>query len=310
MQMPEIRGQDRAREQLAQTRAQAIALIGPPGVGRRLVARWYGALLNCREPQEAPCGTCESCRAMPEEHPDFREIVPADTTATGRAKRQREFRIDQLVERPRAPEEPVSAWLAHRPRFRWRVAVIDDAELLNAQAANAFLKTLEEPPTWARIVLIAPSMDALLPTIASRCVPIRCAPVSVEHADFGADVGLAPHPALVTGRIGPLERARRDPERWSEVRQAVQDFLTGITASLSEALTAADALERVWTGHDAEDVTDLLRFSLRQAYPALVPQIENEVERCERAYERYANTVLATRVLALALRRLLNATTS
>lgn len=301
----ELVGHERVREELATVRAQAIALVGPAGVGRRQVARWYAALLNCERSDLAPCGTCPSCAFDPDEHPDFREIAPADTTTTGRAKRVREFRVDQLVERPGSPEEPLSRWLSHRPRFRWRVGVIDDADLLNAAAANAFLKTLEEPPSWAKIVLIAPSLDAMLPTIASRCTPLRCAPVDV--AGF-ADAG--PHPGLATGRIGPLVRRERDPERHAEIAAAVDGFLSGVQGSLWDALEGARELERVWSDVDADDVTDLLRFGLRERWPHLLPALEHEVERCELAFERYASTTLATRVLVLALRRRLGVATT
>ena len=304
----DVRGQDRAKAQLAHLEAQAIALVGPPGVGRRLLARWYAALLNCArraaaaeagERMDAPCGTCSSCVAVRGEHPDYREIAPADTTTTGRAKRQREYRIDQLVERRGAAEEPLSAWLAHRPRFERRVGVVDDAQVLNASAANAFLKTLEEPPSWATIVLIAPSLDALPRTIASRCTPVRCTPVATD-----AYRDLAPHPALDMGRIGPLERARHDPERLASAREGVERFVDALEGPLLDALEAADALEKIWTDHDAADVTDLLRAALRQRLPGHLPSALREVSRCEEAYERYASTTLATRVLALALRRL------
>ena len=303
----DVRGQERARAELAHLEAQAIALVGPPGVGRRLLARWYAALLNCArrtpaaagERLDAPCGTCPSCVAMRGEHPDHREIAPADTTTTGRAKRQREYRIDQLVERRGAAEEPLSAWLAHRPRFARRVGVIDEAQVLNASSANAFLKTLEEPPSWATIVLIAPSLDALPRTIASRCTPVRCAPVATEaYAD------LAPHPALRMGRIGPLERARRDPGRLADVQEAVERFVDGLDAPLLDALEAADALEKVWTDRDAADVTDLVRAALRKRLVGHLAAALREVARCEEAYERYASTTLATRVLVLALRRI------
>ena len=294
----ELVGHESVRAELRQVGAQAIALVGPAGVGRRRVARWYAALLNCERSDIAPCGTCASCRLDPDDHPDLREIAPADTTATGRAKRVREFRVDQLVERPGLQVEPLSRWLSHRPRFAWRVGVIDDAELLNAAAANAFLKTLEEPPSWAKLVLIAPSLDAMLPTIASRCTPLRCAPVDVSAFASGG-----PHPALVTGRMGPLVRRERDPERHGEISAAVEGFLVGLEGSLWDALEGARELERVWSDVDSADVTDLLRFGLRQRWPERLPGLEADVERCELAFERYASTTLATRVLALALRR-------
>lgn len=297
----DVRGHGPARQDLARIQARSIALIGPAGVGRRRVAQWYGAYLNCARREAAPCGDCPSCRLMPGAHPDYREIAPVHTTTTGRAKRQREYRIDQLVERPRSQEEPLSRWLAHRPRFACRVAVIDDADALNASAANAFLKTLEEPPEWARVVLIAPSLDALLPTIASRCTPVRCGPVAT-----GAFEHLAPHPALETGRLGPLERAAGDPDRWTEIRETVEAFVDALSGPLLDALEASDRLEAIWSEHDADDVTDLLRFALRSRWPAAAPQMDRCVERCEEAFERYANTTLATRVLALALRRATN----
>ena len=236
---------------------------------------------------------------MPDGHPDYREISPADTTTTGRAKRLREYRIDQLVERPGAVEEPLSRWLRHRPRFAWRVAVIDDAEALNPSAANAFLKTLEEPPSWARILLIAPSLQALPATIASRCTPVGCPPVPTDaYAD------LSPHPAHAMGRIGPLERARREPERLAAVRATVDAFAAALDGPLLDALEAADALAEIWVDHDAADVTDMLRAALRDRLPASLPEVEAEVARCEEAFERYAATKLATRVLVMALRRL------
>ena len=298
----ELIGHERVRAALAQIRAQAVALVGPAGVGRRPVARWYAMLLNCERSDVAPCGACASCATSVDEHPDYREIAPADTTTTGRAKRVREFRVDQLVERPGSQVEPLSRWLSHRPRFRWRVGVIDDADLLNAAAANAFLKILEEPPSWAKIVLIAPSLDAMLPTIASRCTPLRCAPVDV--ASFAEE---GPHPALATGRIGPLVRREREPERHAEIAAVVDGFLEGVGGSLWDALEAAKELERVWSDVDAADVTDLLRFGLRERWPRLLPVLERDVARCELAFERYASTTLATRVLALALRRRIGA---
>ena len=82
---------------------------------------------------------------------------------TGKRSRNVQLRIDDLVWRANGNPAPLGPWLETRPRFRRRVGVIDSAETLNPQAANAFLKFLEEPPSYTVIILIAPSPQAVLP---------------------------------------------------------------------------------------------------------------------------------------------------
>src|SRR5690606_39542988 len=77
---------------------------------------------------------------------------------------------------PARRSSDLGPWLALRPVGRWRVGVIDRAETLTEEAANAFLKTLEEPPSRSVIILIAPGPDALLATVASRCTVVRLKP--------------------------------------------------------------------------------------------------------------------------------------
>ena len=169
-------GHDAQRAWLRTSEAHAFAFVGPSSVGRRAVATWWATWLNCRLRDAAPCGTCESCRlAAAGTHPDLLQKAPARTTKAGRASLKPTLRIDQLVvrEQPGSDPEPVSRWLEMRPSFQVRVAIVDDAHLMTEAAGNAFLKLLEEPPSWARIVLIAPSSGALLPTLASRVVVVR-----------------------------------------------------------------------------------------------------------------------------------------
>ncbi len=179
-----------------------------------------------------------------------------------------------------------------------RVAILDHAEALNAGAANAFLKVLEEPPRWALIVLLAPAPDALLPTVASRCTALRLG--TVDTANF-ADV--APHPALRLGLPGPLLAARADPEAFAAARGAAETFLQGIRGDLLSALQAADALAREVAA--SGDPLALLREPLRELPPARYARAADALDRCEAALDAYAQPALALAVLALELRPLL-----
>lgn len=277
-----------------------LALCGPEGVGRRPVGRWLAALLNCRaeRPAERPCGRCEACRRHARgEDPDLREVGPAETTRSGRSRRRLELTIDQLVPRPQGDPDPLAPWLARRPVGRRRVALIDHAETLNAAAANAFLKVLEEPPPWAVVVLVAPGPDALLPTVASRCVCVRLGAV-----DTAAFADLAPHPALRLGQPGPLLEARRDPEATAALRSAVDAFVAALDGPLSDAMEAARALAAVSEDGAADPPTGWLREPWRDGPPAAYAAALDAIERCEAALAAYVNPTLAFTVLALELR--------
>ncbi len=167
--------------------AATLLFSGPEGVGRRTVARWYALGLN---------------RGFPppplEEHPDLLEIGPKERGLRGRA----EVRLEEV--------EPLFDWFASHPRERVKVAILDAAHLLTEAAANALLKLLEEPPSYGRIVLIAPSRDTLLPTLASRALEVPFGPVSEE-----ALKSLTQDPELLAyaaGAPGRLLRALADPE--------------------------------------------------------------------------------------------------
>lgn len=276
-----------------------LVLAGPDGVGRRPVARWLAAFVNCAavDASERPCGTCATCTAIfAGEHQDVREVGPRLTTKSGRAKREAEITIDQLVLRPGGDPEPLGPWLMQRPRARKRVGIIDGAESLNLNAANAFLKMLEEPPSWAIIVLVASAPDALLPTIASRASVVRLSPV-----DTTAFADLAPHPALRLGQLGPLLAARHDPQPLADMRSAVNAFVSAIDLDLSTALEAASALagRADVAGLSA---TALLREQLRARPARRYGQALEAIDACEDALAAYANPSLAFTVLALALR--------
>lgn len=285
-----------------------LLLAGPEGVGRRPLALWLAALLNCQAPDgdRRPCGTCPSCRALADDtHPDVREIGPSETTRSGRQRRRPEITIDQLVTRQGGDADPLGPWLERRPRFTRRVGIIDRAETLNVNAANAFLKVLEEPPPWALIALVATGPDALLPTVASRCTTVRLGAV-----DVGAFADMEGHPGLRLGLPGPLMRARADEEGFRSARAAVDTLMAALDGELLDALNAATALAAALEGSPPIGPLELLREALRSLPAGAYAAALDALEHCEEALAAYVSAPLALTTLALDLRGIVRAARS
>jgi hypothetical protein len=287
---------------------RTLLLAGPAGIGRRQVARWYAALRNCEAQLDDPCGRCRSCLEMLPDadgliaNLDYREVGPATTTKDGKVARRPQLRIEQLVSRERGEDDPLGPWLAQAPRRHHRVGVIDHAELLTEEAANAFLKTLEEPPTQATIILIAPGPDALMATVASRCTTLRLTPSTPPE---GVRAALAPHPGLRLGRPGMWQAALAAPESTAARRAAVTNLLDALDADLAAAFAAAEALLALWPVGD-EEVPGLLREAWRARSGDAYLLGDLQLERLEAAWAAYAPRPLALRDWVLGLRRALN----
>ena len=162
----------------------ALLLHGARGIGKRHFVRALAQTLLCETPDRdgLPCGQCPSCHLLAaENHPDLRWLIPeidqppreeaeepveAATAASKPTKASREIRIDQV----RAISEFLTL-AAHRGGRR--VVVLAPAEALNGPAANALLKVLEEPPSGAVFLAVTDELDAVLPTVRSRCVLLR-----------------------------------------------------------------------------------------------------------------------------------------
>ena len=298
----DLRGHTEPRAVLRASSAHAILLAGPEGVGRRPLARWFCAWLNCEAPGEEPCGDCAACRAWSGgTHPDYVEVASAQVTAQGRVNRRPEIRIGQLVAREGESAEPLSTWLSRRPVTRRRVAVLDGADRLTLAAANSFLKMLEEPPGWARIVLIAPARHSLLPTIASRVTTLQLATVT------GDPDGPSGHPALELGTPGPLLRAQADPAQWHGTTEAVDGYLAACGQGLGPALASVSAFEKAWLDPDMHDVPGLLVARLRERLdPPAFAAADDAVLRCEELLAAYVTGSVALTGLTLELTGLLS----
>ncbi len=163
-----ITGQERAaailqRSILADRVSHAWLFCGPSAAELKTLALAFAATIQCTErtPDQADaCMMCKSCRqAMDENHPDIR-IWTHDKPKTFSVQEVRDLVSDVYI-RPYESEH--------------KVYIVPDAHLMNAAAQNALLKTLEEPPEYVLIILLANSADAMLETILSRCQTIELA---------------------------------------------------------------------------------------------------------------------------------------
>lgn len=150
------------RQTVAEARpAHAYLFSGPEGIGKKLVAVRFAAMLNCPQLQDDPSASCAVCRRMRDEkHPDF--IIEKPLRGM--------IRIDRVRQ--------VQSFFQFAPiEGFYRVAIIDDAHSMNRAAQNALLKTLEEPPPGRVLVLVTSKPFLLLPTVRSRCRRIRFGPI-------------------------------------------------------------------------------------------------------------------------------------
>jgi DNA polymerase III subunit delta' len=155
--------------------AHALLFAGPPGVGKALTARLLATALLCERSSEGhfdACGECRSCHLMAAgNHPDYLTVSRPE----GKSELPIELLVGSLDNRGR---EGLCHDLSLRPMLAtWRVAVIDDADRMSTEGANALLKTLEEPPAYALIILLAADLGKILPTIRSRCQTVRFNPL-------------------------------------------------------------------------------------------------------------------------------------
>jgi DNA polymerase III subunit delta' len=142
--------------------AHAYLFSGDTGIGKRLTAVALAAAVNCgNSGPGGGCGECPSCRKVAAgAHPDVHVLVPDGD----------DIKIDQIRQ--------IQSDLALKPfEGEKKVLLVDSAERMNQAAANAFLKTLEEPPGDTLIILVTPMPQSLLSTIRSRCQEIRFQPL-------------------------------------------------------------------------------------------------------------------------------------
>jgi DNA polymerase-3 subunit delta' len=254
-------------ERTGALRCHAYLLTGPAQVGKRTLARAMASALVCTAPEGGvvPCGECRACRLVERGgHPDVRAVEPE----AGR----KGVTIEQV--RQLTHDAGLRPYEGARKAF-----ILAEVEAMSDAAANALLKTLEEPPADTVLLLTSNDASQVLPTIASRCREVALRPVPVHQIEgaLGAQ-GVEPETArrlarLAAGRPGWALNAAGDPEHLAgHIRQV--DLLESLlvrprrqrlpaASAFGEAAAAKDTLD-VWLGwwRDAlliqQDLPDLV----------------------------------------------------
>ncbi len=214
----------------------ALLLHGRAGVGKRDLALDLAAWVLCESPSgEGPCGQCDACNWFAQgNHPDFRLVEPREEETDDAGKVVKKASRQISVEAVRGITEFLGL-TAHRGG--WRGAVIHPAEYMNAAAANALLKTLEEPPPRVLLLLVSHQPGRLPATVLSRCRQVAVTPPpAAEALEWLRQARIdEPEAALAEAGGAPLRALEyADAER----RARMESFLDALAAP--EALEASD----------------------------------------------------------------------
>jgi DNA polymerase-3 subunit delta' len=221
------------RAQLAGRVPQALLIHEAPGAGGEWLALWAAQLVLCLHPQRAPCGSCTGCRRVAAlAHPDLIWV--------GLTEDSRQLRIDEV--------RALSAELALTSHAGgYKVAILTPADALNRFAANALLKTLEEPSPRTLLLLVATHPSRLPATVLSRCQRVRVSAPSREealawlHAARGEGDWNA---ALDTLGEAPLLAAQSDPAALAQLRTDTRGALEALSCGAADPVATAERWAR------------------------------------------------------------------
>jgi DNA polymerase-3 subunit delta' len=253
----------------------AMLFAGEEGVGKKLFALEVARALNCRAPKDhEACGVCPSCVRIgklnyppPSEAEEWLQIIWTDHPDVGLVVRpKRVLRVEQM----RHIEKEAN----FRPfEGKARVFLIDEAEKLNDNSANALLKVLEEPPKTSHLILITARPAMLLPTILSRCQMIRFSPLTPAEIETHltknnlVDNKTARLRARAAG--GSMSRAlSNDLVTFTSQRKAMLKVLNALVVSDDRAqlLRSAEQLNEAQYKEEFEERLDVLETLIRDAW--------------------------------------------
>ena len=183
--------------------SHSFMFVGKPGIGKKQFAHQYAEMIMCL--QDGKCdgnsAKCDSCvKFEGNANPDYAEILPDGKT----------LKIEQVRNlQARIVEKPITS--------RRKVYVIDDADLMSEESQNCLLKTLEEPPEYAVIILIVSNESRILPTIKSRCVIIKFQPLTSKEIK-------QVKPELSDDLIQLLEGSLQNAENIEQKKELVEVF--------------------------------------------------------------------------------------
>lgn len=244
--------------------AHAYLISGPAGVGKALVALRLAQVLNCESGGISPCLECRTCKRIERgNHPDVR-IAGMATQTHGmkpeEAARQRDLKIDTVRDWQRD--------INLRPyEGQQRIFILHDAERLNESASNAILKTLEEPPPYATLILVANTSGDLLPTIVSRCQPLklRLVPRVQITSALSEQLNVAAEDAELlaawsNGRIGWALRMLNNPDELETRQTKLDELLSLATQPRSTTFGWAEGYAKAYRGGEQLAVFEMLEL--------------------------------------------------
>jgi DNA polymerase-3 subunit delta' len=313
----DIKGQDRVLEFLKRsierdTLAQAYIFAGPRGTGRFSTAIEFAKAVNCAQPSEHDaCDTCARCtRIGKRSHPDLIVVMPADGGSG-------EVEIDMVRD--------LKYLVNLKPyEMRKKVCIIDGADMMNQEASNAILKTLEEPPQSCILILIVENVARMLPTISSRCQLVKFLPLAAEELEavlvreYAMDRPKAHALAhFFSGKLGEAIRSK-DGDLLRKKNRLIDDLLNGLLfdeerliVSKEEVSWALDVMlswyrdlvmaklgmeSSMWMHVDREDLIARLASDDRLAIDELI-QATTEIMRTRLYLQSNVNPKLAWAVL-------------
>ncbi|MGH2581983.1 MAG: ATP-binding protein [Anaerolineales bacterium] len=226
----------------------AYLFLGPDGVGRRTLALRFAQALNCTQPSSLGefCSDCRTCRGIARmQHEDLFVIA--------RQEGDREIKIDALREMSRA--------LALSPYdAKHQIALLLDFENASEEAANALLKTLEEPNPSVVLILTAQESDSLPATVVSRCEVLRLRPIQFDQVAVGLSdqFGLSQEEAILLasisdGRPGIAIQMIQEPRYLAQRQRWLEEGLRLLSSNRVERFAYADKMSK-----DREELRDLL----------------------------------------------------
>lgn len=254
----------------------SLLFTGEAGIGKKLFALELAKALNCRNRQGVEaCDECSSCKRISrstfppfgDDDDDKERLIWSEHTDVAMARPYKQIiRI------------PVMRELEREANFRpfegaARVFIVEDAEYMNEPAANALLKTLEEPEPTTRLILTTTNPTALPATIRSRCQTIQFAPIPVDEIEkvLIEEKGVTTEDAQLLARTsrGSLGRASEgDIETYRERRDAMLRVLTALTVTGDrvELLRSAEELAAAKDRDEYEQLLDVLEALIRDAW--------------------------------------------
>jgi len=211
--------------------SHAYILNGEKGAGKKMLANLFATTLLCEKAGPDPCNECHSCRqAESGNHPDIIKVTH---------EKPNTISVDDI-------REQVNNTILIKPyQGPYKIYIIPQADMMSVQAQNALLKTIEEPPEYAVIMLLTENADTLLPTIASRCVMLKLRNIkdtlikkylmeTMEVPDYKADMCTA----FAQGNMGRAILLANS-EYFNEVREEAVQLLKYIQEmELSEIIEA------------------------------------------------------------------------